>query len=211
DQPIPTTLETISGGEATGLLLGTNGNDFLEAGPEITVVAGIGGNDLIIGSDNDDVLRGDLNERASGGANDGDDLIFGGAGNDRIGGKGGNDQLVGGLGNDEIWGDAGDDILQGGLGNDTLTGDDRSGGTGADTFILAAGAGTDLIMDFEVGIDLIGLVGDVEFADLSLGQGTNGATIALDGEILATLKGVSRTQLTSDQFIAAEEITYSPI
>ncbi|MEQ9000487.1 MAG: integrin alpha [Coleofasciculus sp. B1-GNL1-01] len=45
----------------------------------------------IFGSDGDDVLRGDLNQRSPQVGIGGDDIIFGGEGNDRIGGKGGND------------------------------------------------------------------------------------------------------------------------
>ncbi|MEM9804603.1 MAG: CAP domain-containing protein [Cyanobacteria bacterium P01_D01_bin.56] len=192
--------ETVSSPQT---LLGTEGDDSLEAGPETTLVAGGWGNDRITGSDNDDVLRGDLNERApSGGIKDGDDLIFGGAGNDYIGGKGGNDTLVGGTGNDMIWGDDGDDILRGGLGNDTLTGDNFSGGSGADTFILAAGAGTDLIMDFELGTDRIGLADGLTFADLSFGQSDGMATISLTngGEVLAEVKDVMPDALTNEMF-----------
>lgn len=183
-------------------LLGTEGDDSLEAGPETTLVAGGWGNDEITGSDRDDVLRGDLNERDPGGTEGGDDLIFGGAGNDYIGGKGGNDTLVGGTGDDQIWGDDGDDILRGGLGNDILTGDNFSGGSGADTFILAAGAGTDLIMDFELGTDRIGLADGLTYADLSFGQSDGMATIFLtsSGEVLAEVKEVMPDALTSEMF-----------
>ncbi len=113
-----------------------------------------------------------------------------------IGGKGGNDQLFGESGDDMIWGDAGDDLLYGGLGNDTLTGDNRSGGQGIDTFVLAAGAGTDMIMDFEVGTDLIGLAGGLSFGELTLS--TEG--VLFGEEVLATLNGVDATTLTEVNF-----------
>ena len=164
-------------------------------------IAGDLGDDEILGSDGDDVLRGDLDSRASGGSIGGDDFIFGGAGDDRIGGKGGDDILLGGDGNDAIWGDDGDDILQGGLGNDILTGDDQSGGQGADIFILAAGAGTDMIMDFEVGIDLIGLADGLTFDDVSLGQGENGAILSVGDEVIAEVKNVSVDALGEEMFV----------
>ena len=114
-------------------------------------------------------------------------VFSGGAGNDRIGGKGGNDTLLGDEGDDQIWGDDGDDLLRGGLGNDTLTGDDNSGGAGADTFVLAAGEGTDTITDFEVGTDFIGLADGLTADQLSF----SGNAIQLGDETLAVLTGVA--------------------
>ncbi|MGB3295252.1 MAG: calcium-binding protein [Phormidesmis sp.] len=180
-----------SGGQGSSKpdIIGTDGADTL---------AGDEGNQIIDGGAGDDVLRGDRNNRSSQGKSGGDDIIFGGAGNDRIGGKGGNDQLFGGEGDDLIWGDDGDDFLRGGLGNDTLTGDDFSGGQGADTFVLAAGEGTDTIVDFEIGIDLIGLAGGLTFGQLTLVADE----ILFGEEVLASLNGVSATALTSIDFTA---------
>ncbi len=168
-------------------MMGTDGADTLAGGK---------GDQTIDGGDGDDILRGDRNSRGAQFTKGGDDLIFGGAGNDMIGGKGGNDQLFGESGDDMIWGDAGDDLLYGGLGNDTLTGDNRSGGQGIDTFVLAAGAGTDMIMDFEVGTDLIGLAGGLSFGELTLS--TEG--VLFGEEVLATLNGVDATTLTEVNF-----------
>jgi Ca2+-binding RTX toxin-like protein len=76
---------------------------------------------------------------------DGDDYLFGGAGNDTI---------TGGTGRDGIIGWRGDDRLTGG----------EAGGSGdgeQDNFLFAAasGGGTDVITDFEDGIDRIFVVG----------------------------------------------------
>ena len=125
----------------TQTLLGTEEGD---------VLAGDINNTEIFGNGGDDILRGE-GTRAPGGPVGGNDIIHGGDGNDRIGGKGGDDKLYGDAGNDSIWGDDGDDLIRGGLGNDVLVGDDFSGGAGADTFVLAAGEGSDTIVDFEVG------------------------------------------------------------
>ncbi|MEM9977757.1 MAG: CAP domain-containing protein [Cyanobacteria bacterium P01_D01_bin.2] len=182
-------------------MVGTADDDTLEASLETKLIAGGLGNDQIMGSAGDDVLRGDLNQRDSGGAIGGDDVIFGGAGSDRIGGKGGDDVLFGGEGDDALWGDDGDDLLRGGLGNDMLTGDNFSGGSGADIFILAAGEGMDMIMDFEVGIDLIGLADGLSFENLSLGQSSDGASISVGNEILAEVKNVSVSDLGEGMFI----------
>ncbi|MEO0887157.1 MAG: glycerophosphodiester phosphodiesterase, partial [Cyanobacteria bacterium J06648_10] len=162
------------------------------------ILAGGPGNQIIRGEGGDDVLRGDLNNRDAQVGVGGDDIIYGGAGNDRIGGKGGNDRLFGDAGDDQIWGDDGDDLIYGGLGNDTLTGDDFSGGQGADTFVLAAGEGTDTIVDFEVGTDLIGLAGGLTFGQLTLAD----SEIRLGEEVLASLNGVETSTLTDANFTA---------
>jgi 5'/3'-nucleotidase SurE len=167
----------------------TDGDDVLIGSPENDIIAGLIGNDLIYGGDGDDILRGDLNNRSTGGTVGGNDTISGGLGNDQIGGKAGNDQLFGDEGDDFIWGDDGDDLMSGGLGNDTLTGDDFSGGEGTDTFVLAVGEGTDTIVDFEVGIDVIALA-NLTFTDLSLTSENGNTLITFGDETLAILEGV---------------------
>lgn len=147
------------------------------------------------------MLRGDLNSRSSGGTVGGDDIIYGGAGSDRIGGKAGDDTLKGGSGDDLIWGDDGDDLIYGGLGNDTLDGDASSVSTvGRDTFVLAVGEGTDTILDFQVGEDLIGLAKGLTFGQLSITQDGNNAVINFEDETLAIINRVGATTLTSDLF-----------
>jgi hypothetical protein len=182
-------------------LVGTETNETLYGRSGDDTVAGGLGDDQIFGGDGDDVLRGDRNRRSPAGSIGGDDIIHGGLGNDRIGGKGGNDELHGDQGDDQIWGDDGDDILRGGLGNDTLTGDDFSGGSGRDTFVLAAGEGTDTIVDFHNGEDFIGLAGGLEFGQLSINQQGNNTLIAFETETLAVLNGVTNP-LTSADFVA---------
>jgi 3-phytase/alkaline phosphatase D len=68
---------------------------------------------------------------------------------------------------------------------------------GADTFVLGLGDGTDTIVDFEIGTDLIGLAGRLEFEDLSFA----GHKISAEGEVLAVLEGVSAVNLTEDDFV----------
>ncbi|PSN14931.1 hypothetical protein C7271_21310 [filamentous cyanobacterium CCP5] len=179
-------------------LVGDEGDNDLTGGNSDDLIAGELGNDLIEGGDGDDVLRGDRNARsAQVGEAGGDDLIFGGAGNDRIGGKSGNDILYGEDGDDQIWGDDGDDILYGGLGNDRLIGDNFSGGSGSDIFVLAAGEGTDTIVDFEVGVDFIGLMSGVSFGALT----REGNELRFGDEVLAIVNGVNTAELTVDSFI----------
>ncbi|MEL6880810.1 MAG: calcium-binding protein [Cyanobacteria bacterium J06607_10] len=173
-------------------IVGTDGADTLAGGE---------GDQIIDGGAGDDILRGDNNSRDAGGSVGGDDIIFGGAGNDRIGGKGGNDTLVGGTGDDLIWGDDGDDLLRGGVGNDTLTGDNFSGGKGADTFVLAVGEGTDTIVDFMAGEDLIGLADGLSFGQLTVSENGQNAIIAAGDETLATVMNTSTDVLNESAFV----------
>ena len=141
-------------------------------------------------------LRGDGNSRKSGGSVGGDDILFGGAGADRLGGKGGNDILYGGDDDDMLWGDDGDDLMYGGLGNDKLYGD-----KGMDTFALAAGEGTDMIMDFMAGEDLIGLADGLTFGQLTVSADGNDAVITAGDETLATVMKTSVGALTESAFM----------
>jgi hypothetical protein len=123
-----------------------------------------------------------------------DEVIYGGAGNDRLFGRGGDDQIFGKEGNDFIWGNRGDDLLRGGLGNDIVKGDtllDR----GTDTFVLATGEGTDTIVDFTIDEDLIGLADGLTYEDLSISQTGTNTTIGFDNETLAVLRGVDASEL----------------
>jgi len=171
----------------SGEFVGGDAGEILTGSAEMDTVAGGLGDDLIDGGEGDDVLRGDANRRSPGGTVGGNDEIYGGPGNDRIGGKAGYDFLFGEEGDDEIFGDDGNDLLDGGLGHDTLTGDDFSGGTGRDTFVLAAGEGTDLFVDFEVGIDFLGLKGGLTAEELSFTQVGSDTEVGTVSEVLAIL------------------------
>lgn len=172
-------------------------DDVLRGGQDNDTLAGGQGNDVIYGESGDDILRGDDNSPTPGYGHGGDDVLYGGDGNDRLGGKEGDDILYGDAGNDELWGDNGDDVLRGGLGDDVLVGDDFSGGTGRDTFVLALGEGTDTILDFEVGTDVIGLADGLSFEDLSL----VGNTLQQGGHTLAVLTDVVTPTLTAESFV----------
>lgn len=141
------------GGEAgTGLrgdwLNGQRGNDSLVGSTGEDVLTGGGGSDLMLGGAGTDRLMGDndwtaadyewthqpvsnpfdeltglvvINEpyTADGAA----DILYGGAGDDRMDGQLGDDILYGESGNDVIAGWEGDDVLLGGTGDDKLTGE----------------------------------------------------------------------------------------
>ncbi|NJL47903.1 MAG: alkaline phosphatase [Leptolyngbyaceae cyanobacterium SM2_5_2] len=125
------------------------------------------------------------------GTNEADELT-GGDNNDVIVAFGGNDTVTGGLGHDILFGGEGDDLLRGGIGNDEI-----SGSRGADTVVLAAGEGNDTVVDFEVGVDFIGLADGLTFGQLTL----SGETIQLGTETLATLVGVDTTTLGEASFV----------
>lgn len=92
----------------------------------------------------------------------GDDLLAGTGQNDQLQGHAGDDTIFGAEGRDTIFGGDGDDRIEGGLGFDELT-----GGLGADRFVFAAFAGTDDILDFEVGVDMLELSGDLSIISMT--------------------------------------------
>ncbi|NEP19626.1 MAG: calcium-binding protein [Leptolyngbya sp. SIO4C1] len=201
----------ITGTDAADTLIGDASDNTIDALAGDDTVAGDLGNDIITGGGDDDILRGDLNSRATqGGEPGGNDIIFGGEGNDRIGGKAGDDILSGDAGDDFIWGDDGNDILMGVTGDDILVGDNFSGGSGSDLFVFGNGDGTDTILDFEVGIDLIGLVeGELTFTDLTITQDGSNALlgVASSGETLAVLNGVQASSLTENSFEIVADVS----
>lgn len=104
--------------------------------------------DFMQGKEGDDFLRGKA----------GDDIIMGGKGNDILRGGGGDDTIRDGWGVDKLWGSTGADIFQ---------------------FVGLEGIGgkeTDIIRDFERGIDKIDLsavtsdFGDITIRDTEAGH-----------------------------------------
>jgi uncharacterized repeat protein (TIGR01451 family) len=214
--------DTLAGGNGEDLLWGNEGDDLLGGGAGNDSLFGGRGNDAEIGEAGDDLLCGDLgNDSLDGGdgndtlvgsngipgipgdGNDtlvggnGDDLMFGNEQDDILGAGNGNDVVFGGQGNDAIAAEAGNDLLYGDLGDDLI-----SGGTGADVFVLAANTGTDTIVDFEVGVDLLGLSGGLTFEDLAFTQ-EEGTTIVRFGDAsIARLSGVSSDRLGAENFLA---------
>ena len=130
--------DRLIGGYGFDVLLGGLGNDVLDGNQGNDRLEGHGGNDLLWGREGNDTLNGGY----------GFDTLIGGNGNDVLRGGGGNDKLVGGNGSDTLQGGAGNDTLIGSQGNDLL-----NGGAGADTFVFHAGSGSDMITDYQVGID----------------------------------------------------------
>ena len=133
------------------------------------------GNNLIIGNDGDNDLRG-YNPLQAGVvriANEpvgtGRDTLFGGKGNDHLYGGDDTDSLDGGVGNDTLEGGTGNDSLVAGSGNDELRGgagnDSLTGGAGRDRFVFAsaldASSEVDTLADFNAAEDLLVLQSDI--------------------------------------------------
>jgi len=168
-------FEALSGKELTRMLLA--GNDEVSSGlDEDLIVRTYSGDDLVaLGDGNNTVYAGRGSDTLQGG--DGQDMLIAGKGADRLKGAGGDDFLNGGMGRDRIWGGSsndslfgksGRDKLFGGTGNDTLIGgkgndrliggqddDTLTGGQGADIFIFRENDHSDVVTDFEIGIDRI--------------------------------------------------------
>ena len=107
--------------------------------------------------------------------------------------------FLGGEGDEAFAGGVGDDRLDGGGGRDSLT-----GGDGSDIFVLRAADGAesldlaDIIADFEIGSDSLGLAEGLGAEDLTITATEGGdAAVALQssGAILAVLQGVSAADI----------------
>ncbi len=182
--------DTIDGGSGADVIFGNQGfdsidgsfnSDTIHGGKDDDRILGNGGNDLLLGERDNDRLFGE----------DGNDSLFGGKGGDR---------LDGGTGNDRLSGDLGDDILVGSKGDNTLI-----GGPGEDVFSLAPDTGNNTILDFEDGIDRIGLREDLGFSQLAIVTGENNTisiVITRTEEIIGTIIGVDETAITADDFIS---------
>ncbi|MEG3846253.1 DUF4347 domain-containing protein, partial [Microcoleus sp. herbarium19] len=204
----------LTGSRFGDIIKAYSGNDTLLGGEGSDLLWGNRGNDDINGEqDNDTIYAGKDNDSVRGGK--GDDQIFGDRDNDVIYGDSGNDTVRGGRDRDRLFGDEGNDVLFGDLSGDILT-----GGGGCDLFaigrvnngvtdIFTGGTNlsdADVITDFDLECDLIGLDGDLTFQDLSIYQGSgdlaNDAVIQdrLTGEYLAILKGVNSSEITASKF-----------
>lgn len=104
--------------------------------------------------------------------NESANTLSGLGGEDYIYGAGGNDRLLGGGDNDMVRGGSGNDVVDGGAGDDALY-----GGPGADTFVSTSGS--DIIQDFERGVDRIQTSGS--FAELSFVQQSDGVMVGSQG------------------------------
>jgi Ca2+-binding RTX toxin-like protein len=141
----------------------------------------------------DDTLFGDLDDDLVCG-NEGRDVLLGNVGKDVLCGGLDDDTVYGGKDDDVLFGEAGDDVLAGDLGNDIAV-----GGAGRDRFVLREDGGHDVIVDFEVGVDLLALSGGLTPDAVEFVAGDRGAIVRLAGgdRLLATLENVSADELSA--------------
>jgi hypothetical protein len=179
--------DTISGKRGSDTLTGLGSNDWLH---------GNQGNDSLDGGDGDDTLYGGK-EIDSLFGNNGEDILFGNRGQDSLIGGEGNDSLYGGKASDILLGSNGDDFLNGENGDDSLI-----GGSGGDRFSISANSGNDIIVDFADGIDFVSLGGGLTFSQIFIIQDNSATFIRsiANGEVLATLNGISANQITIADF-----------
>ncbi|HAZ43403.1 MAG TPA: hypothetical protein DCZ55_02685, partial [Cyanobacteria bacterium UBA11371] len=218
--------DLLFGGGENDLLLGNQGNDTLVGDEGNDTVRGGQNDDIGFGDAGDDVLYGDRGNDSLCG-DDGNDTLYGGngssipivdngeqdwlcggKGNDLLFGNEGRDNLNGSEGDDTLYGGKDDDIITGGAGSDRLFGDlgqdQLRGGEGSDFFALTRSTGTDVILDFTDGEDLLALRGGLTFAQLNLIDSNGSALIGVQssGEILAILPGVQASLLGQQDFIS---------
>lgn len=159
-----------------------NGQDYIfdarpdeGINPDGTARKGFNAHEVIGGTINKDYID----------AGDGDDTLYGDAGDDVLLGNAGADHLYGESGNDLIYGGALPDFLDGGDGNDIIHGGD-------DVDVLIGGQGDDILYG-ENGIDeLHGNQGnDILFCgpDMDVAVGGEGEDIILGEEGLDTITG----------------------
>ncbi|MEH1947928.1 MAG: phytase [Nostoc sp.] len=173
---------------------GGNGNDV------ITVVEASGSNNLF-GAAGDDTLTVIEGSRQS---------LFGGSGNDTLTSNGSNNRLYGGSGDDKLFSNANDSLF-GGDRDDVLFagqqgGNRLSGGTGVDQFWIANASlptSKNIVTDFTVGIDKIGLggIGITQFSGLTLLQQGSDTIVKIGNTELASLVGITSTKLTANDFV----------
>ncbi|WP_445635790.1 Nucleotide pyrophosphatase [Nostoc sp. DSM 114161] len=178
---------------------GGNGDD------QITVVEASGSNNLFggAGADNLTVVEG------SG------QLSFGGSGKDTLKSNGSNNRLYGGSGDDKLF-SAVNDSLFGGDGDDVLFagqagGNKLSGGAGADQFWIANASlptAKNIVSDFTIGIDKIGLsgIGVTQFSALTLLQLGTDTLVKTGNTELALLVGITSTSLTANDFVFSASV-----
>jgi Ca2+-binding RTX toxin-like protein len=143
--------------------------------------------------------------------------ILSGAGNDTISGGRQSDTLEGGEGGDYIYGNKGDDVLIGGGGADLLWGargnDTIVTGVGVDGIVLQPDGGTDTIVDFADGVDLLVLIDGLRFEQLSIATSGNDTVIRIGstGQVLALLSGMALSSIgQSDFLITSSTLLRSP-
>ncbi|MBN3895051.1 MAG: esterase-like activity of phytase family protein [Nostoc sp. NOS(2021)] len=193
------------------VLIGANGpanNTSADGGAgddQVTVVEANGSNNLFGAAGNDTLTVVEGSRQ----------LSFGGSGNDTLKSQGSNNRLYGGSGDDKLFSSVNDSLF-GGDGDDVLFagqqgGNRLSGGAGADQFWIANASlptSKNIITDFTVGIDQIGLggIGVTQFSALTLLQQGSDTIVKTGNTELASLLGITSTSLTANDFVFSASV-----
>jgi Ca2+-binding RTX toxin-like protein len=121
-----------------------------------------------------------------------DSLLLGLQGNDELRGDSDNDILYGGKGADILWDGGGNNVLVGGAGNDS--------------FSIGVRTDNNTILDFTNNEDRLDFFWSrLTFEEILISPVTNGTLItrASNGEVFATLVGVSPNLIDREDFIVA--------
>ena len=223
--------DLIDGGAGNDQLRGNEGDDMIFGGDGNDVLAGGAGADAMDGGAGIDRVEYTYGTNAGVTASLGDssintgdaagdtyvnienlygttfnDVLHGDAGNNRIDGRLGDDMLFGGDGNDYLIGGAGNDVMNGEGGNDLLLGQ-----VGADIYQFDATHGTDRIIIFTQGEDLIEFTeGVFDFSALTITQdGAHVNIVSSEGTIIVNNSLVA--DFTSDDFIFASPPSNEPL
>ena len=223
--------DTMLGGLGSDTLYGDAGDDYLHGGGGIDMLVGGSGNDTFVVDSNGDIVSETAGDgidtilstvsrvtsanvenltligmaaiNGTGNAldnvltgNDAANVLNGLDGQDRLVGRGGNDTLNGGTGADILLGGLGDDLLNGRGGNDRLVGD-----AGADQFTFDTGDGSDVVVDFQDGLDLIRIgIGAESFGDITVtDSGLN--TVISFSDVQVTLLAFDHLLIDSTDFL----------
>lgn len=192
--------DLVRSGQNNDLVFSDLGNDTACGDRGNDTVFGMIGDDILLGNTGDDFINGNQGkDTVSGGV--GNDVVHGGQDDDRLCGNNGNDTVFGDLGSDSICGCEGDDLIFGGKGNDTI-----GGGAGRDIFVLSSNTDGDVVLDFAIDQDKLGLTSELNFQNLTITQGIGVQAndtlirIANTNEILVLLIGISANSITSNLF-----------
>ncbi|WP_190514291.1 calcium-binding protein [Oscillatoria sp. FACHB-1407] len=130
-------------------------------------------------------------------------IVAGNKQNNDITGLGGNDVIVGGAGRDTVNGGTGNDITFGDMGMDT-----HIGGRGRDVFVMDLDPKSmDVVKDFQLRRDRIGLSFGLNYEALSLVGRRQGTAVKLGNDVLAVLQNVRPNQLTAAHFTTIDFAT----
>ena len=186
------------GSGSSSVLDGGRGNDTL------MVVEASGPNILLGGADHDTLQVAEGRGQMLFGGSGRDVLRSSPDGHNRLYGGSGDDQLFSTVG-DRLFGGDGDDSLYAGQGGNNLL----WGGAGADNFWLVVGGSLpdapNVVKDFELGIDRIGM-GGITANQVSLFNQNGNTLIRVGGTDVALIEGVNSAQFNlndSSQFVFA--------